>query len=146
MESNAITKITVQAKISAPLDQVWKCWINPEDILCWNAASDDWQTTRAENFLEAGGKFNYRMEAKNGSFGFDFWGIYNRIIDQQLIEITLGDERKMRVAFSWANSVTEVVETFEAESENPVELQRAGWQAILDNFKKYVETKIKTSK
>jgi hypothetical protein len=79
------------------------------------------------------------MEAKNGSFGFDFWGIYNKVIAQQLIEITLGDERKMKVAFLSANGETEVVETFEAESENSVEMQRGGWQAILDNFRKYVE-------
>jgi uncharacterized protein YndB with AHSA1/START domain len=141
MESNEKTKITVQTKVNAPLNQVWKCWTTPEDILCWNAASDDWHTTSADNFLEAGGKFNYRMEAKNGTFGFDFWGIYNKVIAQQLIEITLGDERRMRVAFSSVDGGTEVVETFEAEGENPVELQRAGWQAILDNFKKYVETK-----
>jgi uncharacterized protein YndB with AHSA1/START domain len=139
MGSSEKTKITVQVKINATLDQVWKCWTNPEDIVCWNNASDDWHTTSAENYLEAGGKFNYRMEAKNGSFGFDFWGIYNKVIPQQLIEITLGDERKMSVTFSLGNVETEVVETFEAESENPVEMQRAGWQAILDNFKKYVE-------
>ena len=141
MESNEKTNITVQTKIGAPLDQVWKCWTSPEDIVCWNNASDDWHTTNADNFLEVGGKFNYRMEAKNGTFGFDFWGIYNKVIPQQLIEITLGDERKMRVSFSYANGETEVVETFEAESQNSIELQRGGWQAILDNFKKYVETK-----
>jgi uncharacterized protein YndB with AHSA1/START domain len=141
MESSENPMITVLTKINAPLEQVWKCWTSPEDIVCWNNASDDWHTTNADNFLEVGGKFNYRMEAKNGSFGFDFWGIYNKVIAQQLIEITLGDERKMRVTFSSANGETEVVETFEAENENSVELQRSGWQAILNNFKKYVETK-----
>ena len=140
MESNEKTLITVQAKIKAPINLVWKYWTTPEHIVCWNHASDDWHTTNADNYLEAGGKFNYRMESKNGSFGFDFWGIYNKVIPQQLIEITLGDERKMSVAFSSANGETEVLETFEAESENSVELQRGGWQAILDNFKKHIES------
>jgi uncharacterized protein YndB with AHSA1/START domain len=139
MESYEKTMITVQASIKASVDLVWKCWTSPEDILVWNTASDDWHTTKAENNLEAGGKFNYRMEAKDGSFGFDFWGIYDQVNAQQVIEITLGDERKMKVIFTSENSITEVIETFEAESKNSVELQQSGWQAILDNFKKYVE-------
>jgi uncharacterized protein YndB with AHSA1/START domain len=146
MESSDKIMITVETRICASVDLVWKLWTNPEDIVCWNHASDDWHTTSADNFLEAGGKFNYRMEAKNGTFGFDFWGIYNKVIDQQLIEITLGDERKMRVTFLAKNGETEVVETFEAESENSLEMQRIGWQAILDNFKKYAETKLDSSK
>ncbi len=140
MEPTDKTMITVRTTINAPVDLVWKCWTSPEDILCWNTASDDWHTTNAENNLEAGAQFNYRMEAKDGSFGFDFWGIYDKVIVQQVLEITLGDERKMKVIFKSGNGVTEVVETFEAESENSVELQQGGWQAILDNFKKYVET------
>ena len=140
MEPTDKTMITVRTTINAPVDPIWKCWTSPEDILCWNTASDDWHTTNAENNLEAGAQFNYRMEAKDGSFGFDFWGIYDKVIVQQVLEITLGDERKMKVIFKSGNGVTEVVETFEAESENSVELQQGGWQAILDNFKKYVET------
>jgi uncharacterized protein YndB with AHSA1/START domain len=140
METTDKKMITVRTTINAPVDLVWKCWTSPEDILCWNTASEDWHTTKAENKLEAGGKFNYRMEAKDGSFGFDFWGIYDLVIAQQVLEITLGDERKMNVIFKSGNGITEVVETFEAESENSVELQQGGWQSILDNFKKYVET------
>jgi len=139
MEPNQKTMIAVRATIKAPIVQVWKCWTSPEDIVCWNTASDDWHTTSAVNDLKVGGKFDYRMEAKDGSFGFDFWGIYDKVIAPKVLEITLGDERKMRVTFSPVNSETEVVETFEAESSNPVELQQGGWQAILDNFKKYVE-------
>jgi uncharacterized protein YndB with AHSA1/START domain len=137
----APTKITVQAIVNAPIEKVWKCWTSPEDIVKWNAASNDWHTTWADNHLEPGGKFNYRMEAKDGSFGFDFWGIYNKVVPLQSLEITLGDERKMSVTFSSVNGQTEVVETFDAEDQNPIELQREGWQAILNNFKKYVETK-----
>ena len=133
--------ITVRTQISAPIEKVWKCWTSPEDIIHWNAASEDWHTTRAENNLEIGGKFSYRMEAKDGSFGFDFWGIYDKVIFQKSIEITLGDGRKMQVLFTDATTHTEVIETFEAEDENTIELQEQGWQLILNNFKKYIEQK-----
>lgn len=133
--------ITVQIEVNAPVEVVWKYWNTPEDIMIWNTASDDWQTTNAENELKVGGKFNYHMEAKDGSIGFDFWGIYTTIKINELIEITLGDDRKMSVHFSKDGDKTFVKEVFEAEAENPIELQKNGWQAILDNFKKYTESK-----
>jgi uncharacterized protein YndB with AHSA1/START domain len=140
MEQQEKTTITVQATIAAPLEKVWKCWTSPEDIVRWNHASDDWHTTDARNDLWPGGRFSYRMEAKDGSIGFDFWGTYDKVTILECIESTLGDGRKMMVSFSPAGNQTEVVESFEAEGTNPVELQRAGWQAILDNFKKVTET------
>jgi len=142
MESNEKIKITVSAKINAPIEKVWKFWTGTEHIVKWNHASDDWHTTRAEVDLREGGKFLSRMEAKDGSFGFDFWGVYDKVIYNNQIEVTLGDERKVSIIFTALdNSTTEVVETFEAETTNPVTLQRGGWQAILDNFKKYTEGK-----
>ena len=132
--------ITVQAVINAPLETVWKLWTTPGHITKWNNASDDWHTPRVENDLRVGETFLYRMEAKDGSFGFDFAGVYDEIKKNELIAYTIDDERKVRVTFTKNNNVeTKVVETFEAESTNPVEMQRGGWQAILDNFKKYVE-------
>ncbi len=131
--------ITVQTLIDAPIEKVWKNWTNPEDIVKWNNASDDWHTTKAENDLKSGGKFLSRMEAKDGSMGFDFWGIYDTIKTNQLIEYTMGDSRKAKILFATENGKTKIVETFEAENENPVEMQKGGWQAILDNFKKYSE-------
>ena len=135
------TIITIQAIINAPVEQVWKCWTSPEDIVNWNYASNDWHTTSAENDLRVGGKFTYRMEAKDGSIGFDFYGIYERVVKNSEIEILLGDGRKVHILFTRDGSKTIVEEIFDAESTNPIELQRNGWQAILDNFKKYVESK-----
>jgi uncharacterized protein YndB with AHSA1/START domain len=142
MEKFSKTTITVQNSINAQIEKVWKAWITPSDIEKWNFASDDWQTTNAKNDLRAGGKFSSRMEAKDGSFGFDFGGIYDKVIDHERIEYTLGDARKVIIAFKSHDNQTEVVEQFEAENDNPVEMQQAGWQAILDNFKKYVENRI----
>jgi uncharacterized protein YndB with AHSA1/START domain len=139
MDTKEKTIITVQAIIDAPVNKVWKNWITPEDITRWNYASDDWHTTRAENDLRAGGKFMSRMEAKDGSFGFDFTGVYDKVRKYESIESTLGDERKVKIVFSAVGNKTKIVESFEAESTNSVELQRGGWQAILDNFKKYTE-------
>ena len=133
------TKITIEATVHAPIEKVWKYWTEPSHIVKWNAASDDWHTTKAENDLRVGGKFSSRMEAKDGSFGFDFWGIYDQVEENKLIEYTLGDERKVEAIFSGEGSSTKVVSTFEAESENPIEMQKGGWQAILNNFKKYTE-------
>ncbi len=135
------TIITIQAIINAPLEQVWKCWTSPKDIVNWNYASNDWHTTSAENDLRVGGKFTYRMEAKDGSIGFDFYGIYDRVVKNSEIEILLGDGRKVHILFTKDGSKTIVEEIFDAENTNPIELQRNGWQAILDNFKKYVESK-----
>ena len=131
--------ITVQAVINAPVEKVWKLWTDPEHITKWNTASDDWHTPRAENNLRVGGKFLYRMEAKDGSFGFDFVGVYDEIKRNEFIAYTIEDGRKVRVTFTKNNEKTRVVETFEAESTNPIEMQRDGWQAILNYFKKYVE-------
>lgn len=135
----ATTNITVQTTINASVEKVWKLWTAPEHITKWCAASDDWHTPRAENDVRVGGKFLSRMEAKDGSFGFDFGGIYDDVKKHELIEYTIGDGRKVSVQFSSEGNRTKVVETFEAESTNPIEMQRGGWQAILDNFKKYVE-------
>jgi len=131
--------ITISADINAPVDTVWKIWTEPEHIIQWNAASDDWHTTRAENDLRAGGRFLSRMEAKDGSFGFDFGGEYNEIIPNELIIYTLGDGRKVEITFSGAGPHTKVTTAFKPETVNSLELQRGGWQAILNNFKKHVE-------
>ena len=134
------TTITIEATVNASAEKVWKVWTNTEDITQWNNASPDWHTTRAENDLRPGGKFLSRMEAKDGSMGFDFWGIYDVAKPHEYIEMTLGDDRKVKIYFKGSGNQTHIEETFEAEGENPIEMQRAGWQAILDNFKQYTET------
>jgi uncharacterized protein YndB with AHSA1/START domain len=134
MEANK-TAITIAAAIKAPVEKVWKLWTSPAHITKWNAASDDWHTPYAENDLRAGGKFLSRMEAKDGSFGFDFSGVYDEVVTNQLIAYTLGDERKVSMTYTNNGSETGVTVVFEAENENPVEMQRGGWQAILNNFK-----------
>lgn len=136
---NQATKITVEATVNAPADKVWECWNAPEHITKWAAASDDWHTTRSENDLRAGGTFVSRMEAKDGSFGFDFGGVYDEVKTNELIAYTLGDGRKVSVIFSPSNGGIHIRETFDAEGTHPIDMQRTGWQAILDNFKKYVE-------
>ncbi|MDX1920419.1 MAG: SRPBCC family protein [Candidatus Caenarcaniphilales bacterium] len=134
-----VTKISVEITLSAPIEKVWELWTLPEHIVKWNQASDDWHTLFAENDLRVGGKFLSRMEAKDGSFGFDFGGVYQEVKINELIVYTIDDGRKVEISFTTIDKETKVVETFEAENENSIELQRAGWQAILDNFKKYVE-------
>jgi len=138
MEENKIN-ITVTATINAPVEKVWNYWTSPEHITQWYNASDDWHAPRAENDVQAGGKFITRMEAKDGSFGFDFNGIYDEIKTNELISYTIEGGRKVSITFSENGNETIVTETFEAENENPIDMQRAGWQAISDNFKKYVE-------
>jgi len=140
MNSTNKTSITVEATVLAPVEKVWKLWTGPEHITKWNNASDDWHTPSATNDLRVGGKFSSRMEAKDGSFGFDFGGTYTTVKVNELIAYTLGDERKVEIKFSPNGNGTKVTETFEAEGTNPVEMQRDGWQAILNNFKKYVES------
>ncbi len=140
METSNKNTITVQSIIKAPVEKVWKLWTSPEHITQWNNASEDWHTPRAENDLRAGGKFLSRMEAKDGSFGFDFCGVYDEVKSNELIEYTLDDDRKVKIIFTGNGNATNVLETFEAESTNSIELQRTGWQSILDNFKKYVES------
>lgn len=132
--------ITVQQVVNAPLQKVWDYFTKPEHITQWNKASDDWYTPRVENDLRTGGGFMYRMEARDGSFGFDFAGTYDVVTPQKAIEYTLGDGRKVQLQFSTEDSGTKVVEQFEAENTNPVDMQQTGWQAILDNFKSYVES------
>ena len=141
METQEKTVITVENTINAPVEKVWECWTKPEHITQWNNASDDWHTPRAENDLRVGGSFVCRMEAKDGSFGFEFGGVYDAVRKNEYIEYTLGDGRKVNITFSAEGMTTKLVENFEAESENSPELQRGGWQAILDNFKKYTEAK-----
>jgi len=131
--------LTVEATVYAPAEKVWTYWTTPQHIMQWNNASDDWHTPRAENDLWVGGNFSYTMAAKDGSFSFDFWGIYDEVKENSIIKYTLGDGRKVEVYFSADGGSTKVVESFEAESQNPLEMQQAGWQAILNNFKKYTE-------
>ncbi|MET6996282.1 SRPBCC family protein [Chitinophaga defluvii] len=140
MNTTDKTKITVAATVNAPVEKVWEFWTSPEHITRWNNASDDWHTPRADNDLRVGGKFNTRMEAKDGSFGFDFWGVYDEVKTNELIAYTLGDDRKVSITFKSNGNTADVTETFEAESTNPVEMQKGGWQAIMDNFKKYTES------
>jgi uncharacterized protein YndB with AHSA1/START domain len=139
MSTAAKTKITVSATINAPVEKVWKLWTTPEDIMQWNNASEDWHTPKAENDLRVGGTFTSRMEAKDGSFGFDFGGVYDVVDTHKRIAYTLGDDRKVEVAFTAQGNTTQVDETFEAESTHSLEMQQGGWQAILNNFKKYAE-------
>jgi uncharacterized protein YndB with AHSA1/START domain len=131
-------KITVEAIVKAPVAKVWSAYTTPDDIKLWNAASDDWHTTKSTVDLRVGGAFTSRMEAKDGSFGFDFSGMYTKIVPNELIEYSFGDRTGTVEFIAGANDVTVRV-TFDAESENPVEQQRQGWQAILNNFAKHVE-------
>ena len=133
--------IAVEATINGPVEKVWETWTKPEHITQWNNASDEWHTPRAENDLRVGGSFVCRMEAKDGSFGFDFGGVYDAIRNNEYIEYTLGDGRKVQITFTPRGNKTKVVESFEAENTNSLELQKVGWQAILDNFKKYTEAR-----
>jgi uncharacterized protein YndB with AHSA1/START domain len=131
-------KITIETKIAAPIEKIWKAWTTPADIMQWNAASDDWHTTQSNVDLREGGIFSSRMEAKDGSFGFDFAGTYTKIEKYKLLDCAFGD-RSMQVEFLQAPDGVTIRETFDAESENPIEMQKQGWQAILNNFKKHVE-------
>ncbi|SHG88699.1 Uncharacterized conserved protein YndB, AHSA1/START domain [Flavobacterium fluvii] len=131
--------ITIATVVKAPIEKVWQFWTKPEHITKWNTASEDWHTTKADNDLKIGGKFLSRMEAKDGSFGFDFEGIYTNVITNEKISYTLLDDRKVTVTFSTTENGVQITETFEAENQNSLELQHQGWQAILNNFKTYVE-------
>jgi uncharacterized protein YndB with AHSA1/START domain len=146
MTTSEKTRITVSVKINAPVKEVWNLWTDPKHIIRWNYASDDWHTPYAENDLKAGGIFLSRMEAKDGSFGFDFGGTYEQVVKNELIAYKIADGRKVQVLFGSEGSKTTLTETFEAEQTNPAEMQLAGWQAILENFKKYTESQIKSSK
>jgi uncharacterized protein YndB with AHSA1/START domain len=139
---NAMEKelISVEASINAPLEKVWKFWTMPEHIINWNAASEDWHTPSAENDVRVGGSFKMRMEAKDGSVGFDFGGVYTDVKCCKMIEYVLGDGREVKITFTGKDNETKIVETFEAENVYSPEQQKNGWQAIMNNFKKYVET------
>jgi uncharacterized protein YndB with AHSA1/START domain len=137
----ALKSITVETTVNAPVEKVWTCWNEPKHITQWCAASDDWHAPQAENDLRTGGKFSTTMAAKDGSFSFDFGGVYTNVEANKLIEYNIADGRKVKITFSAKGNETTVVETFDPESENPIEMQRGGWQAILDNFKKYTESK-----
>lgn len=139
MENNQQT-ITVQAQINELIDKVWTYWTSPEHITNWNFASDDWHSPSAKNDLQIGGKFSYTMASKDGCMAFDFNGIYTNIIPHQLIEYTIEGGRKVKLIFEQADNNTIVTEIFEPEDINSLELQKSGWQAILNNFKKYVES------
>jgi uncharacterized protein YndB with AHSA1/START domain len=137
-------KITVQSTVAAPLKEVWTAYVTPEDIVQWNAASDDWHTPRATVDLRVGGLFSSRMEAKDGSMGFDFAGTYTKIIENELLEYAFGD-RSAQVEFLPGEKGVTLRVTFEAETTYPLEQQRSGWQAILDNFARHVEAKVGAS-
>jgi uncharacterized protein YndB with AHSA1/START domain len=134
-------KITVETLVNAKLDRVWNAWNDPEDIKQWNAASDDWHTSRSTVDLREGGKFTARMEAKDGSEGFDFEGVYTRVVPKKTIEYRMEDGREVKIEFAERQGGVLVRETFDAETVNAPELQRQGWQAILDRFGSYVEAK-----
>lgn len=135
------TQITVKTTVNVPVAKAWKTWTTPEDIMQWNSASEDWHTPKAENDLRTGGTFSSRMEAKDGSMGFDFGGTYDNVVTNELIEYTMSDGRKVTINFAGYGDTTDITETFDAETENSEELQRAGWQSIMDNYKKYTESK-----
>jgi len=139
MESTEKNQITVQAIVNAPVRKVWDFWTSPEHITKWTNASEDWHAPKAENDLRDGGKFLTRMEAKDGSIGFDFEGTYDEVKPYKSIRYKMADERKVEIIFDDIDGNTSVTETFDPEEMNSIEMQQAGWQAILDNFKKYAE-------
>lgn len=133
-------KITLKSTILKPVEKVWEYFTKPEHITKWNFATNDWKCPTAESDLREGGKFNYRMEAKDGSFGFDYAGTFDEIVPEKRLSYTLGDGRKVEVSFNAIDSgTTEIVEIFEPEKQNPLEMQRNGWNKILHNFEKYAE-------
>ncbi len=132
-------EISIETTIEAPLVEVWSAWITPKDITNWNFPTDDWSCPAAKIDFTVGGKFSYRMEAKDGSMGFDFDGTFTAIEPHKRIKFVLADDRKVKVFFEETEQGIRVVEMFEVEDENSAELQRQGWQSILNNFKKHVE-------
>lgn len=134
-----MSPITVETAVSASLEKVWEYWTSPQHIEKWAFAADDWQASDAENDLRVGGRFKTRLSAKDGSAGFDFTGTYTAVREREHIEYDMDDGRHVQVEFTQVPQGVRVVEKFDPESENPPEMQRAGWQAFLDNFKKHVE-------
>ncbi len=133
--------ITVESTIEAPIDMVWDFWTKPEHVMHWNFASNDWHCPNANSDFNVGGEFHYIMAAKDGSVEFDFCGTFTKIIDKTFIEIFLEDGRELNIQFESEGPSTKIIETFEPEEVNSMELQKQGWQAILDNFKSYTESK-----
>ncbi len=131
--------ITVESTIEAPIDMVWDFWTKPEHVMHWNFASNDWHCPNANSDFNVGGEFHYIMAAKDGSVEFDFCGTFTKIIDKTFIEIFLEDGRELNIQFESEGNTTKIIETFEPEEVNSIELQKQGWQAILNNFKLYVE-------
>lgn len=136
-----LTRITVETRVNAPLAKIWNAWNTPGDIMQWNTADPSWHCPSSENELKVGGKFKHRMEAKDGSFGFDFEGSYTKVELHKEITYTMTDGRKATTLFSEEDGASYIKTTFDAETENDPEFQKQGWQAILNNFVKYVETK-----
>lgn len=132
------TPITIETTVSAPAEKVWRCWTEPTCIMQWNSASPDWHSPNATSDLKEGGAFSYRMEAKDGSAGFDFAGTFTKVVPNKELSFTFGD-RTATVTFEEKDGVTHITESFDPESENPIEMQRQGWQSILDNFKAHAE-------
>jgi len=133
------SKITVETTVNGSIEEVWKYWTEPQHITKWYNASEDWHALFSENDLKVGGRFLTRMEAKDGSFGFDFSGTYDEVKLNELISYILDDDRKVKITFAGEENKTKIIQNFEAEKTNSIELQQKGWQAILDNFKRYVE-------
>ena len=131
--------ITVQSTINASIEKVWELWTAPKHVMKWNNASEDWHTPFAENDLKVGGKFKYTMASTDGTMRFDFEGIYTNVVNPSLIEYEMADGRKVKIVFEKDAEGIKVIESFDPETVNPEEMQKNGWQAILDNFKKYVE-------
>lgn len=132
-------KITVQVTVDVPVEKAWEIWSSPEHIVQWATASEDWHTPKSENDLKPGGGFKNRMEAKDGSAGFDFSGTYDEVREHEFISYTIEDGRKVEITFTEKDGKTELSETFDAENQNPADMQQQGWQAILDNYKKHTE-------
>ncbi len=134
--------VTVETIVKSPVEKVWECWTTPDDIIHWNQASADWHCPKAENNLVVGGRFSYTMAAVDGSSSFDFSGTYTQIERLKEINYELDDNRQVQIIFErQSESATKIIEIFEIESENSEKLQRDGWQAIIDNFKNYTESK-----
>jgi uncharacterized protein YndB with AHSA1/START domain len=141
METTMKTAITVETVINAPIEKVWACWTEPKHITQWCNASDDWHVPYADNDLRNDGKFKTTMAAKDGSMSFDFEGIYTKVEPNKVIQYSMADGRKVDVRFSVQGKQVKVTETFDPENTNPIEMQRGGWRSILDNFKKYTESR-----
>lgn len=135
------TKIIVETTLLADITKTWNCWTAPEHIVNWNFAADDWHCPKASNDIKTGGKFSSTMASKDGKMSFDFEGIYDEVIPLKKIAYSLADGRQVEIHFESNGNQTTVIETFDPENENPIEMQKTGWQMIMNNFKKYTESK-----